>query len=96
MLGTGVRIGAALAVDWSDVDVVASTVTVEHTLIRLTGVGLVRKSTKSEAGERVLRLPRFVVALLTARNLVGRIEGPVFPDSLGGWRDPLEHPPRAA
>lgn len=88
MLGTGVRIGEALAVDWSAVDLVAATVTVEHTLIRLRGIGLVRKSTKSEAGERVLKLPRFLVAMLRERNVVGRIEGPVFPDSLGGWRDP--------
>jgi integrase len=51
MLDTGVRVGEALAVDWSDVDLVAATVTVEHTLIQLTGVGLVRKSPKSEAGE---------------------------------------------
>jgi integrase len=88
MLGTGVRIGEALAVDWADVDLVGATVTVEHTLIRLTRIGLVRKSTKSEAGERVLRLPRFLVVMLRERNLVGRIDGPVFPDSLGGWRDP--------
>lgn len=88
MLGTGVRIGEALAVDWSDVDLVSATVVVEHTLIRLRGIGLVRKSTKSAAGERVLTLPRFLVSLLAERNVVGRIEGPVFPDSLGGWRDP--------
>ncbi len=31
---------------------------------------------------------RFVVAMLRERNLVGHIGGPVFPDSLGGWRDP--------
>lgn len=88
MLGTGVRVGEALAVDWADVDLLAGTVTVENTLIRLKGIGLVRKSTKSEAGERVLRLPRFLITMLRDRNVVGRIDGPVFPDSLGGWRDP--------
>ena len=31
MLGTGVRIGEALAVDWSDVDLVTATVDVSST-----------------------------------------------------------------
>jgi hypothetical protein len=46
MLGTGVRIGEALAVSWAEVDIAAGTVRIEHTLIRLTGVGLPRKGTK--------------------------------------------------
>ena len=57
MIGTGVRIGEALAVDWSEVDLSAGTVDVSHTLIRVTGVGLVRKATKTETGERLLVLP---------------------------------------
>ena len=57
-------------------------------LIRLTGVGLIRKSTKTETGERILTLPRFVITTLRARDPDGDALGPVFPDTLGGWRDP--------
>ena len=88
MLGTGVRIGEALAVSWDEVDLAAGTVTIDHTVIRLKGVGLLRKGTKSTAGERTLRLPAFAVSMLRRRKLAAGGRGPVFPDSLGGWRDP--------
>jgi len=88
MLGTGVRIGEALAVSWEDVDLAAATVRVEHTVIRIKGVGLIRKSTKTAAGERTLALPAFTVSMLRRRKLASGGRGPVFPDSIGGWRDP--------
>ena len=88
MLGTGVRIGEALAVSWEEVDLSAGTVHIDHTLIRVSGVGLLRKSTKSSAGERTLDLPGFALAMLRRRKLASGGRGPVFPDSRGGWRDP--------
>lgn len=87
MLATGVRIGEALAVSWDEVDLDAGTVAIEYTLIRVKGVGLVRKVTKSSAGERVLPLPVFAVAMLR-RRLADNCSQPVFPDTEGGWRDP--------
>jgi integrase len=88
MLGTGVRIGEALAVSWEEVDMTSGTVAIEHTIVRITGVGLLRKGTKSSAGVRTLRLPAFAVAMLRRRKLISGGRGPVFPDSQGGWRDP--------
>jgi integrase len=88
MLGTGVRIGEALAVSWDEVDLARGLVEIEHTIIRITGVGLLRKGTKSTAGERTLRLPAFAVAMLRRRKLASGGSRPVFPDSEGGWRDP--------
>jgi integrase len=88
MLGTGVRIGEALAVSWEEVDLTGGTVAIEHTIVRITGVGLLRKGTKSSAGVRTLRLPAFAVAMLRRRKLISGGRGPVFPDSQGGWRDP--------
>ena len=88
MLGTGVRIGETLAVSWAEVDLVAGTVRIEHTLIRLTSVGLLRKGTKSAAGARTLRLPAFALAMLRHRRVAGQGHSPVFPDSRGGRRDP--------
>ena len=49
---------------------------------------MIRKGTKSNAGERTLRLPAFAVAMLRRRKLASGGQGPVFPDSAGGWRDP--------
>ncbi|WP_246633036.1 tyrosine-type recombinase/integrase [Pseudonocardia nigra] len=88
MLGTGVRVGEALAVSWDDVDLTAGVVHINHTIVRIKGVGLIRKGTKSNAGERTLRLPAFALAMLRRRKLAAGGHGPVFPDSRGGWRDP--------
>lgn len=89
MLATGVRIGEALGVIWSQVDLEAGTVQITSTLIRIKGEGLLRKGTKSAAGERTLPLPLSAVAVLRRRFMTGaRLDQPVFPDVNGGFRDP--------
>jgi hypothetical protein len=53
------------------------------------GGGLLRKGTKSRAGERTLPLPVSEVAVLRRRYMTGaRLHQPQFPDVLGGFRDP--------
>jgi integrase len=89
MLSTGVRIGEALALVWEDVDLSAGVVDIEWTLGRVTGQGLVRGPTKSEAGERTLGLPRRALDMLRRRFAAGvKPDWPVFPDGIGGYRDP--------
>ncbi|MFI7067060.1 helix-turn-helix domain-containing protein [Kribbella sp. NPDC050124] len=89
MLGTGVRIGEALAVLWHQVELEAGTVEITHTIARIPGEGLLRKTTKSRAGERVLSLPRWAVSMLRARHAAGiRLDDPIFGDTLDGFRDP--------
>ena len=89
MLATGVRIGEALAAVWSDVDFEAGTVRITSTLVRVKGEGLLRKGTKSRAGERTLPLPVSAIALLRRRFMSGALlEQPLFPDVQGGFRDP--------
>lgn len=89
MLATAVRIGEALAVIWSDVDFNAGTVRITSTLVRVKGEGLLRKGTKSRAGDRTLPLPESAVALLRRRFMTGaRLDQPVFPSVDGGFRDP--------
>ena len=66
-------------------------VAIEYTIIRVKGVGLVRKSTKSVAGERTLRLPEFVMGMLRRRQLDTDGEGPLFPHSRGRVARSLEH-----
>lgn len=89
MLATGCRIGEALAVLWSEVDFEAGTVEITSTLIRVKSEGLLRKSTKSRAGERVLALPMSAQAILRRRFMTGaRLDQPLFPSVVGDFRDP--------
>ena len=89
MLATGVRIGEALAVYWSEVDLSAGVVAVDHNVIRVKGKGLIRKSTKTEYGERTLPLPTWAIEMLQRRwDDAETADEPVFLDSLGGLRDP--------
>lgn len=79
MIGSGTRIGEALALQWDDIDLVGTealaegarrqicTVSVDWTLIRLKGKGLIRKPVKTAAGLRTLRLPEFIVTMLKRR-----------------------------
>lgn len=89
LLATGLRIGEALAVVWSEVDFDTSTVTVSSTLIRVTGRGLIRKGTKSDAGQRRLLLPGWFMAMLRrrAQTLYDPVR-PVFGTIDGDFRDP--------
>jgi integrase len=91
MLATGCRIGECLAIGWNEIDLDQATVDVCWRLVRQTGVGLLRlPSTKSGAsGERLIPLPSWAVTMLKRRRLAIASEvQAVFPDSLGGWRDP--------
>jgi integrase len=89
MLGTGVRIGEALAVLWSQVDLETGKIKITHTIVRVNGEGLLRKITKSRAGQRELGLPNWALAVLRARFAAGiRLDEPIFADALGGFRDP--------
>ncbi|SNS63875.1 Site-specific recombinase XerD [Micrococcales bacterium KH10] len=90
MLGTGCRIGEALAVRWSDIDLVARTVTITGTVIRVSGQGVVRQGNTKGKSERIMKVPTFIPEMLERR----RIEGPhpgeygvVFPSAAGGLRE---------
>lgn len=80
----------ALALHWEDVDLVNGAVEIKYTVVRIKGEGLVRKSTKTAAGER----------MLTNRRRLAVEQGrpdasSVFADSDGGLRAP-QHSRRAA
>lgn len=58
-------------------------------------MGLVRTDPKTPASERTIPLTSWAVALLQRRRRIAVAEGrplasPVFPDSLGGLRDPSD------
>ncbi|WP_211346937.1 hypothetical protein [Saccharothrix australiensis] len=85
MMATGVRIGEALGVWWEDVDLDAGVVAVDYIVIRILGVGLTRKSTKTEAGSgRTAAVVGVADAEVTVRG--DRLCGGT--GALGGLRDP--------
>jgi integrase len=90
MLASGLRLGEACAVLWRSVDFPAGTLEVEATVVRLKGTGLLRKSTKTTAGRRTLRLPSWSVEMLRDRASAGlaAADAPVFPSPKGNLRDP--------
>lgn len=89
LLGTGCRIGEAFALTWPNVDLERHLINIDATLIRVKGGGLLMKRPKTKSGVRVLRIPLWLVALLRERRARdSESAGAIFPDSLGGHRDP--------
>ena len=92
ILGTGLRIGEALAVRWADVALGADvpTATVSGTVAYVGGRFIRQPTTKTSAGHRTVVLPGFVVAALRRqreRELPAE-DGLVFPSARGGVRSP--------
>lgn len=89
MLGTSDRIGNALAVHWPQVDLDEAVAHLGPNVIRVTGEGLRLNEGTSKTREAVVDLPEpLVVMLLARRQRATNLVGPVFPDALGGLRDP--------
>ncbi|MEU7779197.1 tyrosine-type recombinase/integrase [Micromonospora parva] len=93
MLATGARIGEILALRWEDLDLVAvrPTLTICGTLVFVKGQGFFRQPwTKSDAGWRMVVLPRFAVGMIMARKLVAA-DNPhdaIFASRRGTWLSP--------
>jgi integrase len=88
MLATGARVGEVMALGWDDVDLEAGTVHLRHHLVRVKGEGLRRAPGTKRGDGRMLRLPSWATDVLLRRRVAAEGETPVFPDDLGGWRDP--------
>lgn len=79
MAGVGCRVGEALALDVTDFDPQAGTISITKTLVLVTGkIG----PPKSENGVRTIRVPKAVVPVLVAA-VAGRTSGPLFRSSTG-------------
>jgi len=92
MFGTGMRIGEACAIREGVLDLVAGTVEVDATVIRVKGRSLVlQEHPKTAAGWRVLALPPNLEDMLKRRQNELRLRGPqgvVFGSPTGKLRDP--------
>jgi len=93
MLATGARIGEILDLRWEDLDLAAErpTLTICGTLVFVKGQGFFRQPwTKSDAGWRMVVLPRFAVGMIMARKLVAA-DNPhdaIFASRRGTWLSP--------
>lgn len=93
MLATGARIGEILALRWQDLDLAADrpTLTICGTLVFVKGKGFFRQEwTKTDAGYRMLVLPRFAVGMLLARKLsaASNPHDAIFASRRGTWLSP--------
>jgi integrase len=93
MLATGARIGEVLALRWEDLDLGAErpTLTICGTLVYVKGQGYFRQEwTKSDAGYRMIVLPKFAVGMLLARKLVAanNPHDAIFASRRGTWLAP--------
>jgi len=106
LAGTGLRIGEALAIRWSDVDMASSpaTVSVTGTLVEQTGLFFRQSFPKSDASERTIPVPDWVAGMLLRRrtNDAGSATGAVFATRVGtfvrpsNFRDDLRKALRSA
>lgn len=87
MLGTGVRIGEALALRSEFLDLTSGTAEIAATVTEKRGTGtIVAERTKTAASHRVIALPPQVVAMLEQRLAIVWPEnstGLIFPNALG-------------
>lgn len=90
-VGTGLRRSEVMALRWVDIDDDTNTAHIRGKVIRVNGVGLVRKEyTKTAAGMRTIPLPEFVMDMLKQRRDIPRPNdfGVIFPSTTGTLRDP--------
>lgn len=101
LIGTGVRIGEAVAVRWRDLNLTDKKVFVDGTeiaphsvwingnIVDVVGEGLKRHDGKTENADRQLALPQFLVAMLMVRRDADAVDDePVFPSETLGWKHP--------
>jgi integrase len=95
-VGTGERTGEGLAVHWRHLDLAQGVTEWGGGVVRVKGKGQRINHGKTEVSARTLNLPSWLTAMLRDRKAkmaalqgisVEELDGPVFPNSLGGLRD---------
>lgn len=88
MLATGSRPGEALAIVGASVVPGERTVLLDHHLVRVEGVGIVRKPLRKGRREALNpQYPSWAESMFRRRKLAAG-DGPLFPTHVGTWQDP--------
>lgn len=90
MLGTGARIGQALATQWNWLNLDQATAEIGPNVIRVAGDGLRLNWGTTKTRDLELDLPDSVAEMLRIRQEADTYQpmGPVFADTFGGYLDP--------
>jgi integrase len=91
LAATGLRRSELLALRWQDVDLDDRVLSVNGSVVRVKGQGLLRQDRTKGGDERTIPLPQFAIDALHRRK--GSRQGPntagvIFPSSTGTIRDP--------
>ena len=87
LMGTGYRLGEALAVHWQHVNLATGDVTFAGNVVRKKGVGLIVRPGKTGTADRNIRLPQFALTMLQVRYEPGVDGLPIFGTPTGRLRD---------
>lgn len=91
LIGTGMRRGELLGLRWCDIDEANAVASIRGKVVRKRGGGLIREPfAKTDAGNRAIILPEFVMTMLKRRRKEPHpsVDGVIFPSSAGTLRDP--------
>ncbi|MGN2640944.1 site-specific integrase [Nocardia takedensis] len=91
LIGTGMRRGELLGLRWVDIDWKNRSARICGKVVRKRGGGLIREAfAKTDAGNREIALPEFVMTMLKRRRKEAHpsADGVIYPSSVGTLRDP--------
>jgi integrase len=92
LAATGLRRSELLALRWQDVDLDGRVLSINGSVVRLKGQGLVRQDTTKGGAARSVPLPQFAADALHRRKAAAQQRpnsaGVIFPSSAGTLRDP--------
>ena len=70
LIGTGLRIGESLGLQWKDIDESSQTLKITRTIKKVTGLGLIYQNPKTDKSRRIIFLPNTVSKALRRHRII--------------------------
>ena len=70
LIGTGLRIGEALGLQWKDIDESSQTLRIVRTIKKVTGFGLIYQNPKTDKSRRIIYPPNVVLKALNRHRIL--------------------------